>query len=203
MKRQCKVDYKQLQQLRDNLGKLEKMDMEQFCNRMSKELAARLLSLVIPLTPLGNYKIEVQRTATRDTKYHKKGEVYTTRINPTGKVGGTLRRGWTARTEAEAQQGSGSPQADEITEYANSLPIQKSGNKYTVTVINPVHYASYVEFGHRQQPGRYIPALGKSLKERWVKGRYMLTISEEKIRQKSPAWIAKELEKLLREAFNV
>ena len=38
-----------------------------------------------------------------------------------------------------------------------------------------MNYAVYVEFGHRQTPGRYVPALGKRLKKSWVTGRFMLT----------------------------
>ena len=34
------VDYRQLQKLRDNLAKLESVDMDKFCRDMSKELAA-------------------------------------------------------------------------------------------------------------------------------------------------------------------
>ena len=75
------VDYRQLQKLRDNLAKLESVDMDKFCRDMSKELAARLLALVIPRTPVGQYP---------------KGS---------GKKGGTLRRGWTAKTDAEAATG--------------------------------------------------------------------------------------------------
>ena len=48
------VDYKQLQKLRDNLQKLQDMDLDKFCEDVSKELAARLLALVIPRTPVGN-----------------------------------------------------------------------------------------------------------------------------------------------------
>ena len=47
------VDYRQLQKLRDNLAKLERVDMDKFCRDVSKELAARLLALVIPRTPVG------------------------------------------------------------------------------------------------------------------------------------------------------
>ena len=72
------VDYKQLQKLRDNLQKLQDMDLDKFCEDVSKELAARLLALVIPRTPVGQYP------------------------RSSGKKGGTLRRGWTARTEQEA-----------------------------------------------------------------------------------------------------
>lgn len=42
------VDYRQLQKLRDNLAKLERVDMDKFCRDVSKELAARLLALVNP-----------------------------------------------------------------------------------------------------------------------------------------------------------
>lgn len=63
------VDYKQLQKLRDNLQKLQDMDLDKFCEDVSKELAARLLALVIPRTPVGQYP------------------------RSSGKKGGTLRRG--------------------------------------------------------------------------------------------------------------
>ena len=48
-------DYKQLQRLRDSLATLQSMDMDRFCTEVSKELAARLLALVIPRTPVGQY----------------------------------------------------------------------------------------------------------------------------------------------------
>lgn len=66
-------DYKQLQRLRDSLATLQSMDMDHFCTEVSKELAARLLALVIPRTPVGQYP------------------------KSSGKKGGTLRRGWTSK----------------------------------------------------------------------------------------------------------
>ena len=54
----------------------------------------------------------------------------------TGKTGGTLRRGWTAGQKSNA------------TAYANSLTVNKVGGDYVIEIINPVEYASYVEFGH-------------------------------------------------------
>ena len=104
-----RCEYRQLIKLRDNLAKLQSADLDKFCRDTSKELAARLLSLVIPATPVGNYKTEVKVTAKRDSKHHKKGDVYTKRVNRSGKMGGTLRRGWTARTESEAAGGQGHP----------------------------------------------------------------------------------------------
>lgn len=158
-------DYKQLKRLRDNLARLQSMDLERFCFSVSKELAARLLALVIPRTPVGQYP------------------------KKSGKKGGTLRRGWTAKTHEEAAGGGGKPDAKA---YAASLPIVKQGHSYTIQVINPVEYASYVEFGHRTRGGNG-----------WVRGQYFLTLSEQDLERLAPALIEKKLEALLREVFNV
>lgn len=159
-------DYRQLKQLQKRLQQLENIDLDNFCRDASKELAARLLSLVIPRTPVGVY------------------------ADDSGKKGGTLRRGWTGGKNSNAKA------------YAQALPVHKSGQTFTIEVINPVEYASYVEFGHRQTPGQFVPAIGKRLKESWVDGQYFLTISEEEIKQIAPAIIQRKLDELLREVFN-
>lgn len=176
-----KCDYKQLQKLRDNLTKLQDADLEKFCRDVSKELAARLLALVIPRTPVGRYKDPVDFTTKNGEHVHF--------VPHTGKVGGTLRRGWTARTEQEASSRGGENNAKA---YAQSLPITKQGGSYVVEVINPVHYASYVEFGHRTPSGKG-----------WVAGQYFLTLSEQDLRALAPTLIEKKLEALLREVFRV
>lgn len=160
------VDYKQLQKLRDNLQKLQDMDLDKFCEDVSKGLAARLLQLVIPRTPVGQYP------------------------KSTGKKGGTLRRGWTAKTEQEAAGGSGDGR-NKVASYVNALPVFKRGRTFYIEVINPVHYASYVEFGHRTRGGG------------WVAGQYFLTLSEKDLERVAPAVIEKKLEKKLKEVFKV
>ena len=133
-------DYKQLQRLRDSLATLQSMDMDRFCTEVSKELAARLLALVIPRTPVGQYP------------------------KSSGKKGGTLRRGWTSKTQADAASRGSS---NDAKAYAEALPVRKSGNAYTIEVINPVEYASYVEFGHRTRGG-----------DGWVPGQTLFGIEE-------------------------
>ena len=157
-------DYKQLQRLRDSLATLQSMDMDRFCTEASKELAARLLALVIPRTPVGQYP------------------------KSSGKKGGTLRRGWTSKTQADAASRGGS---NDAKAYAEALPVRKSGNTYTIEVINPVEYASYVEFGHRTRGG-----------DGWVPGQYFLTLSEQDLERLAPGVIERKLEALLREVFN-
>ncbi|MDO4267452.1 MAG: HK97 gp10 family phage protein [Eubacteriales bacterium] len=95
-----------------------------------------------------------------------------------GYSGGTLRRGWTT-----------------------GQPVKASGG-WTIEVINNVFYASYVEYGHRQQPGRYVPALGKQLKQGWVRGKFMLTISQKDVERAAPAMLQKKLEEKIREAMD-
>lgn len=94
-----------------------------------------------------------------------------------GYEGGTLRDAWTI------------------------LPVEKRGDQYIVTVVNNTEYASYVEYGHRQTPGRYVPALGKSLKASWVKGRFMLTISTQELETQAPALLQQKLYLFLKEVF--
>lgn len=192
------ADFEQFKQLQERLERLERIDLDTFCRDASKELAARLLALVIPRTPVGVKPElpEVSASKGGDKPYPNPQEYWE------GYVGGTLRRGWTANTQAEAEAGSGSPNAAQAKQYAQSLPIAKAGNSYTVTVINPVEYASYVEFGHRQTPGRYVPALGKQLKESATKGKFFLTESEEKLRTMAPRILQQKLEAFLREVFS-
>jgi hypothetical protein len=92
-----------------------------------------------------------------------------------GYKGGTLRRGWTTGE------------------------ISRTGNKHTIDVINQVPYASYVEYGHTQQPGRYVPALNKKLKKGWVKGQFMLTKSVKELKPKAQGIVDRRLEAFLQE----
>jgi hypothetical protein len=96
------------------------------------------------------------------------------------------------------------------------MPVGKRGDHYTVVVLNNLKYASYVEYGHRQTPGRYIPGYwegdrfiyakgaesGMVLKEPWVKGRFMLTISTQELETQAPAILEKKLYKFLKGCFD-
>lgn len=175
----AKIDIKQLEQFQKKLQQISNQEkIDQFIRSVSKELAARLLAKVIQRTPVGDYSKYVTVTAKRDSLKHKKGEIYQKRVKGT-KSGGTLRRGWTGETKMDAKV------------YAHSLPIQKNGDQYTITIINPVYYAPYVEFGHRTRGGRG-----------WVQGQFMLTFSERELDQEMPRIIEKKLNDFMGELFN-
>lgn len=144
-----KIDCKQLEQLRDSLEAMAR-NSDDFFEAASREIAARLLAKVIKRTPVGTYP------------------------SNSGKVGGTLRRGWTAGTNQAA------------TSYADSLTVRHFGDTYVIEIINPIEYASYVEFGHRTANGTG-----------WVEGKYMLTLSEQEIRQSAPDILEAKLKKWL------
>lgn len=81
--------------------------------------------------------------------------------------------------------------------------ITQKGNSYTIEIINPVEYASYVEYGHRQTPGRFVPAIGKKLKKSWVKGRFMMTISIKEMEELTPSIVTARVWEELKRCFDV
>jgi len=99
-----------------------------------------------------------------------------------GRQGGTLRRGW---------------QNINVT----GMNVSRGGGGYSITLTNPVYYASYVEYGHRQTPGRYVPQIGKRLVASWVEGQHFLKISEEELQTIAPQALEQMLNNFLMGVF--
>ena len=97
----------------------------------------------------------------------------------TGKTGGTLRRGWTAGQNSNAKA------------YAESLSVHRVGTDFVIDIINPVEYASYVEYGHRT-----------SNHKNWVEGEFMLTLSEKEIAGMAPKILERKQADYLRRCFS-
>ena len=177
-----KCDYRQLQQLQNNLAKAQNPGMDELYESAAKELARKFLQLVIRRTPVGIYDGNSYTCAMGFTHHGHRVK---------GKVGGTLRRGWTAKSQGEAESGSGSG-LNNITAVASSLPVKKVGHSYTVDIINPVEYASYVEFGHRTQNGGFVP------------GHYFMTHSEEDVKTELLPGVLERLQaQLLKEIHDI
>lgn len=176
-------DFSDLKKLEKQLGKIaDSTELNNLFEDCAKELAQRLYRKVVQKTPVGNSMFAFEEVT--DDKGNKvtykqgknKGKVKTKKVNT--HTGGTLRRSWTIGD------------------------IEKVGNNYQVQIINPIEYASYVEFGHRQTPGRFVPAIGKRLKKNWAEGRFMLTISEEEIKKTAPKLLEKKILDYLQRCFN-
>lgn len=143
------VNMKGLKDFQKQLEKLQ--DRDAFVEACVRELAARLLRMVVKRTPVGVYS------------------------KKSGKKGGTLRRGWTgSKSQASAK------------EYADAMTINHSGNSYTVVIVNPVEYASYVEYGHRTADHKG-----------WVNGQFMMTISEQELEKIAPKVLEQKIRKYL------
>lgn len=174
----------QLRRFQGKLNEIKPEDVSGFIDACAKELAARLLATVIKRTLPGDYSKEVEVVAKRDSKNHKKGDTYTKRVNPSGKVGGTLRRGWTAKTHEEAEGGSG--RGADAKAYAESLTVNHFGDMIVIEIVNPVEYASYVEYGHRTRNHTG-----------WVPGRFMMTISVQEIQNIAPDVLGNKVRRFL------
>ena len=166
-----RLDYKELIGLRNAIAAAtDPSQVDSFLESCAKELVARLLAKVIKRTPVGQYP------------------------EGSGKVGGTLRRGWTSGEKHWYEDAGGKTVTMNVggaTGFANSMKVNKVGNDYVIEIINPVEYASYVEFGHRTRNHKG-----------WVEGQFMLTISEDEIRKSAPKILQKKLENYLKGCFS-
>lgn len=155
-----------MNRLRSELEKMEE-NIDEFLESCARELAARLLAMVIKRTPVGDYSGDAYECASG--KSHKGNKVK-------GKVGGTLRRGWTNGNRISAKG------------YADTVNVNHYGDTYVIDIINPVEYASYVEYGHR-----------KPNNKGWVRGHFMMTISEQKLKEAQPRILERRVRRYMEE----
>ena len=170
------MEFSDFEKLAKDYEELANTKIPQFIESVSKELTARLLSFVIPRTPTGRVPDYIT-----DPKALALWEGY---------KGGTLQRGWTAGIQRDGRA------------YAQAIPVNRKGDTFEIEIINPVEYAPYVEYGHRQTPGRFVPMLGMQLKEAYVPGKYMLTLSMKDLERQAPQVIERKIKEFLGEVFS-
>lgn len=153
---------KELVQFRKNIEKLNNTQKDEFLQSCAKELAARLLAKVIKRTPSDS---------------------------------GTLRRGWTTSSTGDAKHDT--KQAMYENMFGSTQKLSKSsmvinhvGDKYIIDIINPVEYASYVEYGHRTKDHKG-----------WVNGHFMLTITESELNNMTDKMLQAKLNKFMKDVF--
>jgi len=154
-----KWDTKELKEWIDKIKGLTEEEIEKFNEQTIKEIAARTLAKMIARTPVGDYPPS------------------------SGKMGGTLRRGWT-----------GGKDVDPYTYILNDIDVIKKGRTYIIILSNPVNYASYVEYGHRTREK-------KDGTRGWVDGQFFMKISEDEMQDELPALLEKKLNDFLGEYF--
>lgn len=133
-----KFSMSDMKKLQAKLKKIQDADMDAFLEACAKELAARLLAKVIKRTPVGDYSKEIEVTAKKDSKHHKKGDVYKKKVNSSGKKGGTLRRGWTTQKSGSGAEGLKTRSA---RQFVNTLKVHQFGGVYVIEIENATDYA--------------------------------------------------------------
>lgn len=173
------VDTSGIKDLRDAIENLRNTK-DELMHQIAKELTRRLLSSTIKRTPVGGSIVVYKSTFDENNKHilyksgKRKGQAKYKKT--TTHTGGTLRRGWTAKDMS----------------YFGT---------YRFDVLNNVFYCTYVENGHRQTPGRYVPAIGKRLKRAWAPGKHMLSLSVEELQKNADKIIEKKVNKWLNEVM--
>lgn len=168
-----KFDCKSFEKLAKRFEDVDKIS-EQLMVDILYEIANRILRKTKKRTPVGDYGTHEHTIS----KGKNKGKTVIKKNKGShGLVGGNLRRNWY------------------ITD------VKKKGKDLYIEIYNPIEYAPYVEYGHRQEVGRYVPALGKRLKEPWVEGKFMLTISIKEAESLLPKIADKHIQKVLGELF--
>lgn len=79
--------------------------------------------------------------------------------------------------------------------------VEKKALGYSQQVFNSASYASYVNDGHRQRPGRYVPLLGKSLVASWVDGLNITEKAQKAVREASQKVIKRNLHAVEKRLF--
>ena len=73
----------------------------------------------------------------------------------------------------------------------------KKGLKFEMDLANPLEYVEFVEYGHRQEPGRFVPAIGKRLVADYVPGSYMLRDGTRGLEETLKPAVQKEVRKAI------
>ena len=74
---------------------------------------------------------------------------------------------------------------------------KRSGKHYRAEIYNNIEYAPWVENGHRQEVGRYVPAIGKRLVNGFVEGKHMLREGLFDLQKAAPDFIKTKSEEFL------
>ena len=184
-----KVDLDGLKALIDDL---QKINVDAIMRDCSKHVMAEMIRRVTKATPVGKAPDDIQRymkVKVRTGELKKNGQVKTaTRSFLTaqglawhGYRGGTLRRGWTTGKEHPS-----------MVHY---------DNVYSLTVTNPTYYGDYVDKGHRQHKGMFVPAIGKRLKRTYVPGQRFVETTEDSVQRSMPQIVGRFVENAVREAL--
>lgn len=157
-------DFSELTAYKEKIDELSESDNVKIMEMAVKRVAARFLREVLKITPVGNYT--------------------------DGRVGGTLRRGWTANGHRTAELSAAFGGNDDFKGALERVRVKKRGDVYIIEIENVVEYASYVNYGHRTRGGGG-----------WVEGQFFMEIATDRVDGKKDKDIEAVVLKYLKEAL--
>jgi len=81
----------------------------------------------------------------------------------------------------------------EVKQYLESTQTETK-----IKVYNGASYAAFVNDGHRQHKGQFVPILGKRLVKGWVEGLHITDKAENAVKRKSKRILKSNIERALR-----
>ena len=165
------VKFGGLKRLSKRLGDAAKHD--KFKEQLIKALAVEMLIILQKETPEGVYPAPYAKPWAVDDRVASQ----------------RLKKGWTGGKSVAPKT------------YVNGLRIEKSGNGYSIQLVNNVEYASMVNKGHRQNRGQYVKQIGMRLRKSWVVGDFFVERSIMYFDPKGRIVLQERLEKELRRIF--
>ena len=76
-----------------------------------------------------------------------------------------------------------------------SSDVKHYGNEYSMTIGSSLEYVQAVEYGHKQEVGRYVPAIKKKLKKEFVPGNHVISDTVDLYQPKLISRIQERVEK--------
>ena len=176
-----------LKQFSKNLKQLNQEGMDEISEIILREMTLRFLTKVIQLTPVGKSKYVRRRIRKENGDYLRyvkgknKGKIKTKRAS--SYTGGTLRRGWIVKHERQAISNKSKTTQAEIKSFVKGLKFIKVGKVYKITVVNPIEYAKYVNYGHRKRRRKGYYGEGPTVIKvtDWVQGYFFVEKAEKYI----------------------
>lgn len=185
------VDFRGFEDLQKRIAELNSSTMEEAKRQSMKEMAAVYIREAKKNTPVKGTEVSeneyknsrvAEYSKVKDFNKHKK--LYSSDAKVAYKRKGErkfkmlhnsehMRRSWNAGT------------------------VVREGREYKVKVFNTASYASYVNDGHRQQPGRFVPILGKQLVKGWVDGLNMAEKAEKETERQSKNILRRNINRVL------
>lgn len=194
------VDFNGFEDMRRKLEQLNSPQAKQACLGAATKLLAQVyLGEAIKNTPVGGAK---QFNVDKKTYKH----IRATEVNAKSFTA-AKRQGNAAK---HIKTGKGGIKRYMVTTASEHMrrswgagELKRSGKTYAVKVFNSASYASYVNDGHRQKPGRFVPILGKRLVKNYVEGLYITNKAEKKVRKASGKLLSQVISEYLRRGLGV